>query len=235
MHNLEHPVEATIQAYKAVPHFFGAPRKNDALFMFGATQPFPFVYTYVQENTEIILGPSCKAEKEIKLDACTADGIVISYRRSGGGTVVLASGMIVTIVVSDRELGDTIEETHARIHRGLISIIDPYLDNSLILRGISDIAIQDKKILGSSLYLSQKPSNYYYQSVLMVDSDLDLLEKYLLHPPKEPAYRQGRPHKYFCTTLRNEGLLLSAPELSSLIRNALPSLLQRRFISPNIF
>jgi lipoate-protein ligase A len=36
-----------------------------------------------------------------------------------------------------------------------------------------------------------------YSATLLVDPDLDLVERYLAHPPREPEYRRGRPHRDF--------------------------------------
>ncbi|MDO9172389.1 MAG: lipoate--protein ligase family protein, partial [bacterium] len=32
---------------------------------------------------------------------------------------------------------------------------------------------------------------------LLFDPDLDLMERLLPHPPREPGYRRGRPHRAF--------------------------------------
>ncbi len=69
-------------------------------------------------------------------------------------------------------------------------------------RGISDICIGDRKISGSSMYRSK--ALLFYTASLMVANDVTLLDRYLKHPPKEPDYRQGRPHRDFVTTLAAE-------------------------------
>jgi lipoate-protein ligase A len=214
----------------SLPTLSGSPRKNDGLFIYGATQPHPYVHAYCQDSTEIILGPSCKEETEVNSTLCALDNVPISYRRSGGGTVVLSPGMVVIVVVDKRDPHDTIEEMHARIHRGLIIILDLDKSLGLSLKGISDIAIGQKKILGSSLYLSQKPMLYYYQSVLMVNSNTSLISKYLKHPPKEPDYRKGRSHDEFCTTLKQEGCTLTVTQVAEKINANLGNIIQKKHI-----
>ena len=118
------------------PRFPGKPRKNDALFMYGALQPKPFVHVYEPQSIEVVHGPSCRPDDEIFLDRCKTDGVSVVERRSGG----LAE-------------------------RGITGIARS---------GISDCAINGRKILGSSIYLGTNPPLFYYQSSLLVDPDMTL-------------------------------------------------------------
>jgi len=96
---------------------------------------------------------------------------------------------------------------------------------TLSQRGISDLTVDGRKVGGSSLYVPRRPSVFFYQASLLVDCDLGLMARYLRHPPREPAYRQGRVHQEFCTTLRAEGCVLEAPALAALLTERLPRLL----------
>jgi lipoate-protein ligase A len=105
--------------------FPGLPQKNDALFMAGARAPKPFVFTYLQEQTEVVYGPSCKPEAETYLDKCDSDGVPVSRRRGGGGTVVLSPGMVITVVVGHRRKKEGALRIFSRIHDGMIALLDP--------------------------------------------------------------------------------------------------------------
>lgn len=198
------------------PLFPDPPQKNDALLLTGAGAPKPFVFSYVQEHVEVVYGPSCKPATEIFCAACTNDGVMVSRRRGGGGTVLLSPGMVITVVVGLRKKKQGALQIFSRIHDGMIALLDPEASLNIQKAGISDLAINGRKISGSSLYLQQSPFFYYYQSSLMVTSDISLLSRYLAHPSREPSYRRQRPHDVFCTTLSTEGHSLSPEAISSL-------------------
>lgn len=208
------------------PEFPDPPRKNDALFLYGAKRPKPFVYTYLQEAVEVVYGPACKPDVEIYSDACKQDGLAVSFRRSGGGVVVLSPGMVITIVVDRRGKLTGPKQIFSKINGAMILLLDP--DGSLFIQktGLSDLAINGKKILGSSLYLQHCPELYFYQSSLMVSSDISLISRYTAHPLREPSYREGRDHGQFCTTLEKEGCKRPADEIRLLLSEHLAAFLE---------
>jgi lipoate-protein ligase A len=86
-------------------------------------------------------------------------------------------------------------------------------------RGLSDICIGDKKILGSSLYMPR--GRAHYQASLLVHCDLNIMFKYLKHPSREPDYRRGRRHEDFLTTLKFENYDIPMFELKKNIEKEL--------------
>ncbi|MFP4418211.1 MAG: lipoyl protein ligase domain-containing protein [Fibrobacterota bacterium] len=205
----------------------GEPQKNDALFLYGACQKKPFVYAYSQQDIEVVYGPACKPEREIYLQRCKDHKIPVRRRRGGGGTVVLSPGMVVTIVVGRRQGDEMATSIFSRIHSALIEVLG-LNPEKVREKGISDLAIGERKILGSSLYLSRKPPYFYYQSSLMVCPDMSLISNLLTHPPKEPDYRQGRPHDSFCTCLNHEGIGVQTNRVTQMINRKLTSVLLER-------
>jgi len=205
-----------------LPKFPGQLRKNDALFIYGATQELPFVFIYEQETIEIVHGPSCRnIHDEIFVDKCEEGGVPITERRGGGGTVVLSPGVLVIIVVGEKRGRENPVDIFRRVHDALIPALYEAGVTNAVHEGISDIAVNGKKVLGSSLYMGSNMPFYYYQSSLMVSNNLEFLSRYLRHPPREPDYRKGRDHAQFCTTLCESGLRVSISELSVLIESSL--------------
>lgn len=200
----------------------GRKRKNDDIFAHGAAGEKPFVYIYEQQQVEVVHGPSFAAEKEVYADRCAADGVPIAERRGGGGTVVLSPGVLVTIVVGERtDSHEWAPGIFGRVNGAVIAALRSAGIDNAAEAGISDIAVDGKKVLGSSLYMGSKPPLFYYQASLMVSNDLDLMDRYLRHPPKEPTYRGGRGHGEFCATLKELGLTVGTPELAGLIETEL--------------
>lgn len=195
-------------------------RKNDALFVWGALQPLPYVCAYEQERVEVVHGPSCRVEQEIDTAACAEDTVPIVGRRGGGGTVVLSPGMVIVVMVGTRPAGD-IGAVYASVQRRIIDTLRPIVPAGIEQRGISDLVVGDRKVAGSSLYLPRRMNRFCYQCSIMVDSDLSLIERYLRHPPREPDYRGRRPHAEFCTTLRSEGSAATCGEVAARIESGM--------------
>jgi lipoate-protein ligase A len=209
-------------------------RKNDALFLYGACQPLPYVRAYTEKSVEVVHGPACTPEQEVRLAECKSDGVLVRARRGGGGTVVLGPGMVVIVVVGKRLGDEPATDIFERIHHALSAILADATGVRLCPRGISDLAVGERKVLGSSLYLSRGRGLYFYQSSLLVDCDTALFERYLHDPPRQPKYRLGRTHGQFCTCLRECGVAYDAPALSRLIAASLPGRLSAVESSPNL-
>jgi lipoate-protein ligase A len=103
-------------------------------------------------------------------------------------------------------------------------------------RGLSDLAIHGRKILGSSL--RRQRQLLVYQAVLLVDAARDLFARYLQHPPREPDYRAGREHRDFTTNLRERGLQVSLQTLQERLQThldqRLPVLLEADLVATTV-
>jgi lipoate-protein ligase A len=89
----------------------------------------------------------------------------------------------------------------------------------LEIRGISDLALGERKVAGSSLRLWK--GWVLFQVSVLVDVDVRLLERYLRAPSREPRYRRGRPHREFVVTLRGAGLPVACARVVEVLREAL--------------
>jgi lipoate---protein ligase len=79
------------------------------------------------------------------------------------------------------------------------------------MRGVSDLCYGEKKVAGSSLRVAR--GKVLFQVAVLVDPDLGLIERYLPMPSREPAYRAGRNHRDFLTTMRTQGFTGAVEEV----------------------
>ena len=158
----------------------------------------------------VVLGCGNAAEREVYEERCQADSVPILRRRGGGGTVVLSPGVLVISLIKHVKHLYHFAEYFFQINEIMIDALRGCGVEHLHQRGISDICLGDRKIVGSSMYRSK--TLLFYTASLMVENDLTLLDRYLRHPSKEPDYRQGRPHRDFVTTLAaaHPGLTVAA-------------------------
>jgi lipoate-protein ligase A len=64
--------------------------------------------------------------------------------------------------------------------------------------------VGDRKISGNAQ--ARRGKALLVHGTLLVDFDHDLADAVLKYPPREPAYRLGRPHRDFLVTLRSLGV-----------------------------
>jgi len=168
-------------------------------------------FFWLPDQAYLILGQSNKAEKSLYSELVIQDEIPVYKRPSGGESVILTPN---TLVISVRLLSDRLENPQVyfkRINNAIINGLASLGINDLGYKGISDITIGAKKILGSSIY--RKKNLVFYHAVLNVAEDIDYIAKYLQHPTKEPDYRVGRKHTDFVTSLAEAGHEFSGEQL----------------------
>lgn len=161
-------------------------------------QPTLRIYRFPQ--TAVVLGRASKIELELDDERCRADGVPLLRRRGGGCAVVLDPGnLIVGVGLPVPGLAQT-RESFDRITAWLVDALRACGVSDAGSDGISDLVCGDRKFGGSCLY---RTNNLLFYSVsLLVEPQLELIERYLKHPPREPEYRRGRPHREFVTALR---------------------------------
>lgn len=160
------------------------------------------VYRYTEVSA--VLGRGGKSELELDAGALDAADVPVLRRRGGGCAVVLDPGnLVVSVAVPLPGIGG-ITSSFATISRWLIEALAQCDIPGVKQMGVSDLVLDNRKIGGSCIYRSR--GLLHYSTTLLVDPDLDLIDQFLPHPPREPDYRRGRQHRDFVTTLRAAGL-----------------------------
>lgn len=173
-------------------------------------------YVWIPDKTYLILGRSNNLESSLIQDRLKKDSIKVFKRPSGGETVVLTpKTLVISAVIISVELKNT--RKYFRVfNQKIIEVLEKQGIDNLTHEGISDIALNNKKVLGSAIYKTK--SKLFYHSVLNVSESVSTIEKYIKHPGREPDYRNGRKHSEFVTSLYAEGFKKSIVEFKNSLK-----------------
>jgi lipoate-protein ligase A len=173
-----------------------------------------------------VLGASGKPAQDLLLEHLAADGVPWLRRRGGGGTVILGPGQVVLALVTAVESPFRNREYAAAINSWIAGSLALLGVNGVHPEGISDLAIGEKKIVGTSLYRTRLI--LFYQASLLVSNDISIFTRYLAMPTRVPEYRRGRSHEEFCTSIAREGYAFSVGDvigaMESVVSKRLPLL-----------
>ncbi len=172
---------------------------------------------WIPDRTIVVIGNGSDPETELHLDRIVSDSIPVYRRDTGGCAVLLAPNMY---VCSFALYGEGLKDTVGYFKKFNAIVIDALstlgIDN-LSHRGISDIAIDDRKIAGTALYRNKDV--IFYHAILNVACDVNLIERYLKPPPRMPDYRRGRYHKDFVTSLEELGHKITFNDFESALED----------------
>ena len=179
------------------------------------------VSVYPYRAVAVILGRGGKPEVELHVVNILADGVRVLKRPGGGCAVVLDPGnVIVTVVLPLPGIGG-ITTAFQRLSTEVIAALARVGIADVRQHGVSDLALGDLKIGGACIYRTR--GLLFYSTTLLVDPDLNLVERYLRHPPREPEYRRRRPHRRFMGRLRDVLGNATATTLALALKQELPA------------
>ncbi len=159
----------------------------------------PRARVYPWDMPAVVIGRGGDQERELFTRAVSADGIPLLKRRGGGCSVVLDPGNVIVAVGLPLPGVGLITRAFAAISSWLTAALADCGIPGVQQEGVSDLVLADRKIGGSCVYRTR--GLLYYSTTLLVAPDLDLVERYLRFPPREPDYRRGRSHRDFMGAL----------------------------------
>lgn len=201
-----------------------APGVNDALLDEQERTGRPAWRIYEPAEPAIVFGAAGREQTDVYGDRARRDGIPLLRRRGGGGTVLLAPGQLVLALVAAVDSPYRNREHLCGINAWVTEALTELGVSGVRPRGICDLAIDGRKILGASLF--RRRTVLFYQSSLLVCCDLTLFGRYLRHPSREPDYRAQRAHAAFCTTLAEQGYRLAPGRVADALRPIVTSRLE---------
>ena len=159
----------------------------------------PRVRVYQFDHVAVVIGRGGKQELELRTDNIAADGVPLYKRPGGGCSVVLDPGnVIISLALPLPGIGH-IKSAFNAITDWVIASLAASGVPDVVQRGVSDLVISERKIGGSCVYRTR--GLLYYSTTLLCAQKMPLVDQYLLHPPREPEYRKGRPHESFMGSL----------------------------------
>jgi lipoate-protein ligase A len=182
----------------------------------------PLIKVWIPEKICIVLGRSNNSTDSLYRKNILDDNIPVYKRPSGGETVLLTPKTLIISIAMNQSgfMGGKVY--FKMINNKIIDSLKSLGIKNLNYRGISDIAINDVKILGSALY--QNIDVVFYHAVLNVSESIELIEKYIKHPNREPDYRKNRSHKDFVTSLAKENYSIDIDKIKNALENGFPNL-----------
>ena len=175
------------------------------------------------EHWHVVMGAGGKTDAEVHAHELQRRGIPLYKRKGGGGTVLLGPGtLVVTVHAGVAHTFRNLAYFKA-INCALMDVFAAWKPLAYHQKGISDIAVGDRKIVGSSIF--RRKRYLLYQASILVDFDIELMSTLLRHPPREPDYRRGRGHEAFLTGLRALGAVNDLGAAADDLARRLPALL----------
>lgn len=153
------------------------------------------------DRTTVIVGRGSKVAEEVDRDFCTAAGIPILRRCSGGASVVGGAGCLMYSLVFDlrqRPQLRQLDAAHAFVMGALSAALQTAL-REVHFQGTCDLTWGDRKFSGNSLRVTRH--SMLYHGTLLYAADLQTISRCLRMPPRRPDYRRDRGHGDFLTNL----------------------------------
>ncbi|MBL9123769.1 MAG: lipoate--protein ligase family protein [Planctomycetaceae bacterium] len=168
-----------------------------------AAHPLETVRLWEPPRPLVVVGRSSQVELEVERAACRAapGDVPVLRRASGGLSIVTGPGCLMYAVVLSHARHPQLRAIDAA-HDFVLGEIAAALSRRLphvARRGTSDLTLGDKKFSGNSL--RAKKHALLYHGTLLYDFPLELVSRYLKHPPRAPDYRAGRSHADFIANL----------------------------------
>lgn len=185
-------------------------------------RPYAFL-VWQPARVWVIIGRGNKAPDSVHVDLAHADGVPVAQRPSGGEAVILTPRTLVVSAVRNTTAQHPSKHYFHAYNQAVIGALAGFGVPGLAMKGISDIALGDRKIAGSSIYRNRE--RVFFHAVLNVAEDPALMERYLRPPRRQPDYRLGRRHADFVTSLAAAGYPLPMSALQAAISDALAAIL----------
>ena len=163
------------------------------------------------EEHFIVLGRAQRRSSDVPVAILEDSSLCVLRRISGGGTVLQGPGCLNYAVIlqldSTPKLTDITGSNAFFLERNLRAL-QGVVKAPLCSDGVTDLAIEGRKFSGNAQRRGRRA--VLFHGTLLYEFDLEIVEKALKLPEKQPAYREQRTHRDFLINLDTDPASLKA-------------------------
>jgi len=178
---------------------------EEAIFIQKVTGKIPPTVRFWRSNQAVVVGYSQSVEAEVNFEVCKRKGIDIVRRFSGGGTVYQDLGNLnyAIAIESDHPLvkGLDVLQSLRKLCSGVVTALKA-LGMNPVFESPSSILVNNKKISGNAQ--ARRKNAIMHHGTLLVDANLELLNKVLSSPKFEGTIKGVASKKSLVTNLSDE-------------------------------
>jgi lipoate---protein ligase len=177
---------------------------EEALFLSVIESRIPTIRIWQNIQPCIYLGIGKKHKQEVYFEKCKIDNIPIIRRFSGGGTVFQDKGCLNFTFILPLEKYPKykiIKNSYLEIFNIIKTTLFPFVSN-ISFNGTSDFCINNRKFSGNAQ--ARRKNTLLHHGTILIDSNINMINKYLKQPLNIPKYRIDRKHNDFIINLKQE-------------------------------
>jgi lipoate---protein ligase len=161
----------------------------------------PVLWIWEADRLAVVMGASGRLAEDVRLEACGADCVEIARRSSGGGTVLIGPGALNVTVVLPVALAPELASVPGAQKFVLERVAWALraLGPAVEVLGSGDLTLGNRKFAGSAQRRLRR--HVLVHSSILYNFPLEAISRYTELPRRQPAYRQGRSHAEFLTSL----------------------------------
>ncbi len=164
-------------------------------------EPREMLRVWESRQPMVVVGRASRLDEEVNLVACRELGVPVLRRTSGGAAIVAGPGCLMYSVVLSYEWHPqlhAIDQAHAFVLERVAAALRR-LDLPVERHGTSDLTLHGRKFSGNSCRCRRR--SLLYHGTLLYAYPLQLISDCLKMPPRQPDYRNRRPHEAFVGNL----------------------------------
>jgi lipoate-protein ligase A len=164
---------------------------------------------WAPEQTFVVVGYANSVAREVNVEFCEQNRIPILRRCTGGGTVLQGPGCLnysLVLRIENTPALQGITSTNRFILARNQAAASALVGDAIVPRGHTDLAFGLLKFSGNAQRRRRK--FLLFHGVFLLRMDLELIERALPMPSKQPDYRRHRSHRDFLVNIEADAAQL---------------------------